>query len=81
MSINGILNGYMAGYEIERLQDAISDNVFINKIGQTDRARLLAAGNIIDARAINKNRAMEAYQAQSAYGTRDIKSIHGELDI
>ena len=68
----------MAGYEIERLQDAISDNVFINKIGQTDRARLLAAGNIIDARAINKNRAMEAYQAQSAHGTRDIKSIHGE---
>ena len=81
MNINGILNGYMAGFETERLQDAISDNVFINRMGQTDRARLLAAGNIIDARAINKNRAMEAYQVQSAHGTRDNKSIHGELDM
>lgn len=78
MSINGIINGYMAGHETERVQDAISDNVFINKIGETNRARLLAAGNIIDARTINKSSAIEAYQAQSAYGTRDIKSIHGE---
>lgn len=78
MSINGIINGYMAGRETGRTQDTIDDNVFINKIGETNRARLLAAGNIIDARTINKNRAMEAYQAQSAYGTRDIKSIHGE---
>lgn len=78
MSINGIINGYMAGHETKRVQDAISDNVFINKIGETNRARLLAAGNIIDARTINKSRAMEAYQAQSAHGTRDIKSIHEE---
>ena len=78
MSINGIINGYMAGRETGRTQDTIDDNVFINKIGETNRARLLAAGNIIDARTINKNRAMGAYQAQSAYGTRDIKSIHGE---
>lgn len=78
MSVNGILNGYMAGRETGRTQDAIDDNVFINKIGETNRARLLAAGNIIDARTINKNRAMEAYQVQSAHGTRDIKSIHGE---
>ena len=81
MGVNGILNVYMAEYEIRRIQDAISDNVFINRMGQTDRARLLAAGNIIDARSINKNRAMEAYQAQSAHGTRDIKSIHGELGM
>ena len=81
MSINGILNGYMAVHETGRMQDTIDDNVFINKIGQSDRARLLAAGNIIDARAISKNRAMEAYQVQSAHGTRDIKSIHGELNM
>ena len=81
MGINGIINGYMAGRETGGTQDTIDDNVFINKLGETNRARLLAAGNIIDARAINKNRAMEAYQVQSAHGTRDIKSIHGELDM
>ena len=81
MSINGIINGYMAGRETGRTQDTIDDNVFINKIGETNRDRLLAAGNIIDARAINKNRAMEAYQVQSTHGTRDIKSIHGELGV
>ena len=78
MSVNGILNGYMTGHETGRIQDTIDDNVFINKIGETNRARLLAAGNIIDARTINKNSAIEAYQVQAAYGTRDIKSIHGE---
>lgn len=78
MGVNEILNGYVAEYEIRRIQDAISDNVFINRMGQTNKARLLAAGNIIDARAINRNSAMEAYQAQSTYGVRDIKSVYGE---
>lgn len=78
MGINGIINSYMAGRETGGTQDTIDDNVFINKIGETNRARLLAAGNIIDARTINKSSAIEAYQAQSAYGTRDIESIHGE---
>lgn len=78
MGVNGILNGYMAECEIRKIQDAISDNVFINRMGQTDIDRLLAAGNIIDARAINRNSAMEAYQAQSTHGVRDIKCIYGE---
>ena len=78
MGVNGALHGYMAEYEIRRIQDAISNNVFINRMGQTDKARLLAAGKIIDARAINRNSAMEAYQAQSKHGLRDIKSIYGE---
>lgn len=78
MGANGILNGYMAEYEAGGIQDAISNNVFINRIGQTDRDRLLAAGNIIDARAINRNSAMETYQAQTMHGVRDIKSIYGE---
>lgn len=79
MSVNGMLSGYMAGYEAGRIQNAFDDNYFINKIGQTDRARLLAAGNIIDARATNRNSAMEAYQIQSACGVRDIKPMYGEL--
>ena len=78
MGGDGALHGYMAEYEIRRIQDAISNNVFINRMGQTDKARLLAAGKIIDARAINRNSAMEAYQAQSIHGLRDIKFIYGE---
>ena len=78
MGVNGAIHGYMAEYEIIRIQDAISNNVFINRMAQTDKARLLAAGKIIDARAIKRNSAMEAYQAQSIHGLRDIKSIYGE---
>lgn len=74
MSISGISDDYMAGYENGRIQNTFDDNDFIKRIGQAHRARLLAAGKIIDARAINRNTAMETYQAQSACGVRDIKS-------
>lgn len=79
MRINGILDGYMAGHEIGKMQNAFEDNYFINKIGQPNRARLLAAGNIIDARAINGNSVMEAHQIQSVCNMRDIKPMYGEL--
>ncbi|MCH5262445.1 MAG: hypothetical protein J1F42_05980 [Lachnospiraceae bacterium] len=77
MSINEILNGCMAGYETERVQ-----NTIIEKLLRTYRADLLAAGKIIDARAINRNSAIEAYREQSAQSAPayEIKVMHNMED-
>lgn len=76
MGINRILTSHMAGYESEKVQNPI-----IEKLLQTDKGGLLAAGRIIDARAISRNSAMEAYRVQSAYGVREIKLMYDELPI
>lgn len=78
MSINGISAGYAAGYENRKVKNYAGGDGFADQIGQninSARANQLAYG-ISNVRTADRNSAMEAYLASSAYGVRDVKQTY-----
>lgn len=78
MGINGISTGHTTGYENRKAKKYAGGNGFADQIGQNVNsagAKQLAYGNS-NVKTADRNSAMEAYLASSAYGVRDVKQTY-----
>ena len=78
MDFNRISTGHTAGYENRKVNNYVGGNGFADKIGQNINsagANRFAYGNS-NVKTADRNSAMEAYLASSAYGVRNVKQTY-----
>ena len=78
MSINGISTGHTAEYENRKVKNYVGGNRFADNIGRSVNlagVNRYAYGNS-NVRTADRNSAMEAYLASSAYGVHGVKQTY-----